>query len=240
MENKITLSELTNLLVETQEEFTATEAEEFLKALFDLIFETLINGEQLKIKDLGTFKLTRVKARESVDVNTGNKIEIPEHSRVTFSPATALRELVNKPFSHFESVLLNEGVTFDEIPSFEPDENEQDDDIQEQIPEKEAAPKSTVDKIAETIQMAADELETDSDSDSIEKSEIKEEPPVTASQIESLQKSDNEILATERSKEQIEKKDSRRSAIWIPLLGGIAIAAASFFFSSTNTKFREK
>lgn len=114
MEDKIALSELVDL-VAARAELSKQEAEDFLKSLFETVEKALSSDELVKIKDFGTFKLTPVKARESVDVNTGEKIEIPAHNRVSFSPATELKELVNKPFAHFETVLLNEGVSLDDI-----------------------------------------------------------------------------------------------------------------------------
>ncbi len=114
MEDKITLSELVDL-VASRAELSKQETEDFLKSLFETVENALSTDEWVKIKDFGTFKLTPVKARESVDVNTGEKIEIPAHNRIGFSPATVLKELVNKPFAHFETVLLNEGVSLEGI-----------------------------------------------------------------------------------------------------------------------------
>jgi len=114
MENRITLANLADLLAK-RTNVSGTESEAFLKSLFELISETLSGDEVVKIKDFGTFKLVPIQARESVDVNSGEKIEIPAHNRLSFFPATALKELVNKPFSHFESILLNEGIAFEGV-----------------------------------------------------------------------------------------------------------------------------
>ncbi len=126
MEDKMNFQELGDLLTE-KAELTKKDAEYFLKELFDLISESLSETNPVKIKDFGTFKLKSIQSRESVDVNTGEKIEIPAHNRISFSPATALKELVNKPFSHFETTLINEGFDPEGI-SFEIDDDDLDED----------------------------------------------------------------------------------------------------------------
>ncbi|MGM9713590.1 MAG: HU family DNA-binding protein [Prevotella sp.] len=91
------------------------EAESFLDDMFSLIRSTLINDEQVKIKGLGTFKVQTVKERASVNVNTGEKVVINSHDRITFTPDASMRDSVNKPFAHFVTVPLNEGVVFDDM-----------------------------------------------------------------------------------------------------------------------------
>lgn len=82
--------------------------------MFDLVEEALATEKYVKIKGLGVFKLTEVDSRESINVNTGERIEIQGHTKVSFTPDSALKELINKPFSHFETVLLNEGVQLED------------------------------------------------------------------------------------------------------------------------------
>lgn len=113
MNEKITLQDIINLLCEKQG-ISPKEAETFVRAMFDLIEEALANEKYVKIKGLGTFKLTEVNSRESVHVNTGERIEIQGHSKVSFTPDTSMKELINKPFSHFETVVLNEGVELED------------------------------------------------------------------------------------------------------------------------------
>ena len=97
------------------------EAEKYVEAFFELIDEALIPEKIIKIKGFGTFKLVDVRDRESVDVNTGERVVIDGHSKISFVPDNTLKELVNKPFSQFETVVLNDGVDFDkedfDIPS---------------------------------------------------------------------------------------------------------------------------
>lgn len=89
------------------------EAEAYLDAFFSVIEEGLSVDNVVKIRGLGTFKLVEVRDRESVDVNTGERVVIDGHAKVTFTPENSLKELVNKPFSQFETVELNDGVDFD-------------------------------------------------------------------------------------------------------------------------------
>ncbi|MGN0068179.1 MAG: HU family DNA-binding protein [Prevotella sp.] len=91
------------------------EAESFVALMFKVIDESLHKERLVKVKGLGTFKVTTVSARESVDVNTGERIVIEGRDKITFTPDATLRDRVNSPFAQFETVILNEGVDFSEI-----------------------------------------------------------------------------------------------------------------------------
>lgn len=91
------------------------DAELFIKKMFDVVNEGLQDDKQVKVKWLGTFKVTSVKDRESVDVNTGERIVIDGRDKISFTPDNILKEIVNKPFAQFETVVVNDGVEFDEI-----------------------------------------------------------------------------------------------------------------------------
>lgn len=92
------------------------EATEFISAMFDIICEQLDGADkQVKVKRLGTFKVTSVGARASVDVNTGERIIIEGRNKISFTPEVMLRDRVNRPFVQFETVVLNDGVDFSEI-----------------------------------------------------------------------------------------------------------------------------
>lgn len=110
---KLTLQDLKKVLME-KNNLGKAEAQEFLTAVFDTVMNGLERDKQVKVKGLGTFKVIGVEARESVNVNTGERLVIDSHSKITFTPDAAMKELVNKPFSSFETVILNEGVNFDE------------------------------------------------------------------------------------------------------------------------------
>ena len=109
MSSKLNMQDIANLLV-AKNDISKEEAESFLVGLFSLIEKGLSVDELTKVKDFGTFKLTHIQERESVDVNTKEKIIIPAHRRVSFTPAQLLKSLVNKPFAHFETTPIHEGV----------------------------------------------------------------------------------------------------------------------------------
>ena len=90
------------------------ESHRFIKAIFDVIQEGLDEDKIVKVKGLGTFKIIEVDDRESINVNTGERVLIEGHSKLTFTPDSVMKEIVNKPFSQFETVILNEGVDFPE------------------------------------------------------------------------------------------------------------------------------
>lgn len=113
--NKISIYDIAVTLVE-KNGLTKSESEQFVAAMFDVIQEGLEKDGLVKIKGLGTFKIIDVDARESVNVNTGERVVIESHGKVTFTPDAVMKELVNKPFSLFETVVLNDGIDFDDVP----------------------------------------------------------------------------------------------------------------------------
>lgn len=90
------------------------DAEDFVKGMFDLIEEALATDKYVKIKGLGTFKLTEVDSRGSVSINTGERIEIQGHTKISFTPDASMKDLINKPFAHFETVVLNENTILED------------------------------------------------------------------------------------------------------------------------------
>lgn len=98
-----------------QHNLSAADAAAFVDAFFDIISSELKNGNQVKIKGLGTFKVQAVKPRESVNVNTGERVLIEGHDKISFTPDAVMKELVNKPFSQFETVVINDGVDTEEL-----------------------------------------------------------------------------------------------------------------------------
>lgn len=118
MNTKITFPELINLL-SAQSGQQKKVCEAFLKEFFTSISESLVAGETVKIRNYGTFKLTEIDSRKSVNVNDGREIEIPGHRRVTFTPAKSLAERINEPFEAFESVELADEVTDDVLGAFD-------------------------------------------------------------------------------------------------------------------------
>ncbi len=114
MNEKFTLQELAEQLAR-RHDMNPEDAEAFVGLFFTLIKEALETDKYVKVKGLGTFKLIGVEARESVSVNSGERIEIQGYSRISFTPDASMRDWVNRPFSHFETVVLNEGTHFDDM-----------------------------------------------------------------------------------------------------------------------------
>lgn len=112
MNEKLSLQDLVDLLSK-KAKITKKDADSFFREFFQLILERIFDNDFVKIKDFGTFKLISVSSRESVNVNTGEKIEIPSHYKLSFIPDKVLKNLVNKPFSQFETILLEDGVVFE-------------------------------------------------------------------------------------------------------------------------------
>lgn len=125
--SKFTLSTLAAKLAE-KSGLSQTEAELFIRKMFDVLNQGLEADKQVKMRWLGTFKVTTVKDRESVDVNTGERIVIEGRDKISYTPDNILKEIVNKPFAQFETVVVNDGVDFDDIdkkfetPTEEPEE----------------------------------------------------------------------------------------------------------------------
>lgn len=154
MNEKITLQDLVDLLSE-KNDMTKKSADAFFRGMFELIEEALTNEKYVKIKGLGTFKLTEVDSRESMNVNTGERIEIQGHTKVSFTPDTTMKELINKPFSHFETVVLNDGVELEDTPfDIEPKVEEMADEMVEKIIEE---PQVEVDPVVEVKVEVAEE-----------------------------------------------------------------------------------
>ncbi len=112
--SKISLSDLAQRLAE-KSGISQQDAEQFIRKMFDVANEGLQSDKLVKMKWLGTFKVMAVKDRESVDVNTGERIIIEGRDKISFTPDNILKEIVNKPFAQFETVVVNDGVNFDEI-----------------------------------------------------------------------------------------------------------------------------
>lgn len=114
MEGKVLLQDLAQSLA-AKRKIQKKDAEAFLKAFFETISNGILNDKIVKIKGLGTFKMIEVLDRESVNVNTGERIIIPGHSKITFTPDTELKDEVNKPFALFQTVVINDGTSIEEM-----------------------------------------------------------------------------------------------------------------------------
>lgn len=119
---KLSIQDLAKVLVD-KNGLSVKQSEQFVASMFDVVRRGLERDNLVKIKGLGTFKIIGVEARESVNVNTGERVLIDSHAKVTFSPDNTMKEMVNKPFSQFETVVLNDGVDFEDMGEQADDDN---------------------------------------------------------------------------------------------------------------------
>lgn len=208
MDAKLNHSDLSALLAK-QAEISGAKAEAFTKAFFDIILEGLEQDGIVKINGLGTFKVTDVASRSSVDVNTGEKIEIKGHKKLTFLPADLLKEKVNQPFAMFEPVEIDESYVDD---SDEPaaNENEQQEDTPVTAPVEEHA------TVEETTVAEAAEPEEAVEIPAIKEEKPKEvaaeEAPATAESEEDAKEATTEPVAEENvASEQPAQKEVKNS-----------------------------
>lgn len=157
MGDKINNQDLTNRLIRNYG-IERESADSFIREFFVLIEKALEKDRIVKIKGLGTFKLVDVDSRESINVNTGERFEIQGHTKVSYTPDTGLRDLINKPFAHFETVVLGDNVSFgndnEADDDAKPDETADEDDdiiisdsyVETEILPEEAAPVVVIDE----------------------------------------------------------------------------------------------
>lgn len=170
---KLTIQDIAKVLVE-KSGLTQKEANKFATEMFSIIQQRLEEDELVKIKGFGTFKIINVEARESVSVRTGERVMIDSHAKVTFTPDTVMKELVNKPFSQFETVVLNDGVEFDDVA----EDNEEDvapvEDVISPVEELPVVEMAQVDEEPQVVETPQIEEEPQVE----EKPQIEEEPQV--------------------------------------------------------------
>ena len=149
--DKFTVQQLADILIR-RNRLSENEAQAFVCAIFDVIKEGLEADRQVKIKGFGTFKIIDVDPRESVNVNTGERVLIGGHQKITFTPDSVMKEMVNRPFSQFETVILNDGVDFSDVEKEEPApeaENIQKTEKENTMSEKEVEPEPEEETISE-------------------------------------------------------------------------------------------
>lgn len=165
-----TIKDLAKILV-SQHKLRTEDAEAFISQITEVINEGLINDRQVKIKGFGTFKLQTVKERSSINVNTGERVIIGEHDKVTFTPDSVMRDLVNKPFSQFDTVIINDETLIEE-------ELNDSENMEEESSETVEAEDNLVEsgnKMAGLMEAASEESDGNVDDVNLVASEIKEE-----------------------------------------------------------------
>ena len=174
MNERLTIQDLTDLLA-AKHSMTKKDAEAFVKEFFLLIEQALESENTVKIKGLGTFKLIDVDSRESVNVNTGERFQIKGHTKVSFSPDANLRDTINKPFAHFETVVLNENTVLEDTPIEETEEEESGEEVIPTVIPESIEPQSQP-KEEEKEEMSLTEIQPIVETRSIEPQSVVVEP----------------------------------------------------------------
>ena len=162
MNNRVGIRELAMALV-NKNKLSLKEAENFVATMFDTLNVGLNDDKQVKLKGLGTFKVMSVSARKSVDVNTGEPIIIDGRDKISFTPDSTMKDLVNKPFAQFDTVVINDGVDLKELERMDWTETTSDAELaplNDSSDGAEATPTSTLppSKIEAAVNQAADAL----------------------------------------------------------------------------------
>ena len=195
MDAKLNHSELSAMLAKMAG-LSNAKAEAFTKAFFDIIIEGLENDGSVKINGLGTFKITDVASRESVNVNTGEKFEIKGHKKLTFTPADALKEKVNQPFAMFEPVEIDDNYVDEE------DGNEEATEIVETEETAETDAAEIVTEATEQQESVAEEPATAEVL--VEETVATEEPATAVDECETPAKEEETPVVAEQQQEAIE------------------------------------
>ena len=198
------------------------ESHRFIKAIFDVIQEGLDEDKIVKVKGLGTFKIIEVDDRESINVNTGERVLIEGHSKLTFTPDSVMKEIVNKPFSQFETVILNEGVDFPEPVVEEP--AVEDIIADEPAEDKEIIVEPQIDNnVAEQSVEEEPVAEKTVAEEPVEEEPVAEEPVAGDSVVEFTDDNDNVQSGEENSVEESVFETSNNNSILRWILSGVAV-----------------
>lgn len=254
---KFGVQELATILV-NKGGLSNDEAVSFVNAFFDLIQEGMNIDEIVKVKGLGTFKLVNVEARESVNVNTGERVLIDSHAKISFTPDTTMKDIVNKPFSSFETVILNEGVNFDDMnPVVATESDIESEDAAEyetevytepeapeapveevETPTEEIVTSDTVDETAieEPQQVEQQEETTTTADDNSEMIEIAEEEVPASDDTEVVTDSDDNIDNTDNTDNTDISNDNKSWVIYGAVVAALLVGFIAGVFLSDNVK----
>ena len=201
--SKFSLNTLGKLLAD-KSGLSQVEAELFIRKMFDVCNQGLDADKQVKIKWLGTFKVQATKDRESINVNTGERFTIEGRDKLTFTPDNILKEIVNKPFAQFETVVVNDGVDFDEID--EKFGEEQTEDAPEQVidfldEEKTATPNPEVVVIGS---------EKEKEKEAEDEDELAKQIAIEQAKLERLKQAQLEQERIQKEKQEQERLEQER------------------------------
>ena len=222
---------------------TIKSAESFVSQFFDVVKEGLDADKQVKVKGFGTFKVVTVKPRESINVRTGERVVIESHDKVNFTPDATMKELVNRPFSQFETVELKDDVDFEDIPHDEEPAVEEpvveEPVTEEAVTEEPVVEEAVTEEPTEEPVVEKPVVEETVTEEPIEESVVEEpvaEKPTEETKITPLVASTpedkpEETIATDvvgNSEKQQEENPVKKSNLWIKILAIVAVLALCF------------
>ena len=222
---------------------TIKSAESFVSQFFDVVKEGLDADKQVKVKGFGTFKVVTVKPRESINVRTGERVVIESHDKVNFTPDATMKELVNRPFSQFETVELKDDVDFEDIPHDEVPAVEEpvveEPVTEEAVTEEPVVEEAVTEEPTEEPVVEKTVVEETVTEEPIEESVVEEpvaEKPTEETKITPLVASTpedkpEETIATDvvgNSEKQQEENPVKKSNLWIKILAIVAVLALCF------------
>lgn len=220
---KVMINDLAEVLM-TKHGLGRREAQRFIETFVDVVQDGVEKDKLVKIRNLGSFKLIDVEARESVNVNSGERMTIDGHTKLSFTPDNAMKELVNKPFSQFETVVLNDGVEFDE--ELEVPAAAEEEPAAEALPAKEAETVVVAEPAVDVEQVAQPEAEAPKD---LEQQTVVAQPVADAQPVAEGQPV-IEGLPVDDDQQNYEEDDEPRSRSrwWLWLLLAILLGAGGF------------
>ena len=185
VKNKISLQELAEFMTAADETLDKKTCEAFARTLFEVVEEALLTDKFVKVKGFGTFKLVAVSDRESVNINTGERFQIEGHTKVSFIPDNTLKEEINRPFAHFETIDLSDETEQAELDAIDAAAAE------EALENEEAE---------ETVEEVAEEMPADEPTEEVVEEEVMEEVPEEVLKEEPVEEAEEpmeEPVATE-------------------------------------------
>ena len=232
---KITLAEIAEGLAK-RKSMTKKDAEAFARVVFETIKDNIFSDELVKVKGLGTFKQATVESRESVNVNTGERIVIESHTKISFTPDKTLSDRVNKPFADFETVVLNDETSTEEMENIEPEvQNEPEVQAEAEVPEKPeipVEPETSVNPEAEIVTITEKPVEPETVSGPEPEPAVAPEPEVVSAPepTPSLEPAPEAVAPVDT--DNTEDGGSKKGYAWVFVL--LLLVAGALYWLYTN------
>lgn len=229
MDNKIGIQELAAAIAKVRE-IDGSEAEIFCRSVFEVVSEFLVKDKLVKIKGLGTFKLIEVSDRESINVNTGERIVIAGHTKMSFTPDSVLRDTVNRPFADFETTVLSDNASTEKM-EFIPAEPAKAEKPKVEEPKKETKPEPKPELKPEP--KPEPKVEPKPEPKAEPKTEPKVEPkaePVAAPKPAKPAKPAQVTKPAQPTQPQKQEPQPKGNKVWIYVLAIVAVAVCAILF----------